>query len=59
MDTTDLDDLTAARRITQHLRHRVVLRLDPVGSAAVGRSTEDTTAELRRKLAEVAAGSAR
>ncbi|MFC5724857.1 hypothetical protein ACFP1Z_32385 [Streptomyces gamaensis] len=54
LGTADLDDLTAVRRITQHYRHRVLLRLDPVGSAAVGRSAEDVMAELRRRLAEAA-----
>ncbi|MBH1937834.1 hypothetical protein I5Q34_26790 [Streptomyces sp. AV19] len=55
LDAADLDDLTAVRRITQHYRHRVLLRLDPVGSAAVGRPTDDVMAELRRKLADGAA----
>ncbi|MEU2853868.1 hypothetical protein [Streptomyces syringium] len=51
VDTADLDDLTTVRRITQRYRHRVLLRLDPVGSAAVARPIEDITDELRRKLA--------
>ncbi|GHG63077.1 hypothetical protein [Streptomyces griseocarneus] len=54
LDAADLDDLTAVRKLTQHYRHRVLLRLDSVGSAAVGRSTEDVMAEMRRKLAEAA-----
>ncbi|MFC5724688.1 hypothetical protein ACFP1Z_31510 [Streptomyces gamaensis] len=52
LGAADLDNLTAVRRITQHYRHRVLLRLDPVGSAAVGRSPEDVMAELRSKLAD-------
>ncbi|MEV6674351.1 hypothetical protein [Streptomyces sp. NPDC051162] len=56
LETAELDDLTAVRRITQHYRHRVLLRLDPVGSAEVARSAEDITAELRRKLADAAGG---
>ncbi|MGW1072279.1 hypothetical protein [Streptomyces sp. NPDC002537] len=56
LDATDLDDLTTVRRLTQHFRHRVLLRLDPVGSAEVSRSNEDIAAELRRKLADRAAG---
>ncbi|WP_338932047.1 hypothetical protein WEB32_22120 [Streptomyces netropsis] len=52
LETADLEDLTAVRRIAQRYRHRVLLRLDPVGSAAVGKSIEDITDELRRKLAD-------
>ncbi|MFV8129280.1 hypothetical protein [Streptomyces syringium] len=51
VETADLDDVRTVRRTTQRYRHRVLLRLDPVGSAAVGRSTEDVRDELRRKLA--------
>ncbi|MFB7747426.1 hypothetical protein ACFXPM_34170 [Streptomyces sp. NPDC059095] len=48
----ELDDLTRVREIVQAYRHRVVLRFDIEGSAALARSTADVTAELRRKMAE-------
>ncbi|MFI1253969.1 hypothetical protein ACH4U6_09220 [Streptomyces netropsis] len=51
LDAADLNDLMAVRRITGRYRRRVLLRTDPDGSAAVGRSNEDMAAELRRKLA--------
>ncbi|MFJ2745861.1 hypothetical protein ACIO3O_40090 [Streptomyces sp. NPDC087440] len=47
---TDLDDLTQARRLIQTYRHRVLLRLDPEGAAALARTDEDVADELRRKL---------
>ncbi|WKU48674.1 hypothetical protein Q3V23_33915 [Streptomyces sp. VNUA116] len=56
LDTADLDDLPRVRRITQHYHHRAVLRLDPVGWAAVGRSAEDVMTELRHKLAAAGGG---
>ncbi|MCX4682652.1 hypothetical protein OG413_46770 [Streptomyces sp. NBC_01433] len=46
----DLDDLTQVREITQAYRHRVLLRVDGAGLAALARSTEDVVAELRRKM---------
>ncbi|GAA1377251.1 hypothetical protein ACFPK5_00310 [Streptomyces beijiangensis] len=52
LDATDLDDLSQVREITQAYRHRVLLRFDPQGAAALARSTQDVTDELRRKLAE-------
>ncbi|MCX4462406.1 MULTISPECIES: hypothetical protein [unclassified Streptomyces] len=55
LDAADLDDLTTVREITQAYRHRVLLRFDPQGSAALARSTADVTAELQRKLAEATA----
>ncbi|MER7952057.1 hypothetical protein ABTY59_32165 [Streptomyces sp. NPDC096079] len=48
----DLDDLTRVREITQAYRHRVLLRCDPEGMAALMRSTEDVNDELRRKMTE-------
>lgn len=59
LDAADLDDLTAVRRITGRYRRRVLLRIDPNGAAAVGRSNEDMAAELRRKLADAAASGTR
>lgn len=55
LDGADLDDLTQVREITQAYRHRVLLRFDGPGSAALARSTDDVTAELRRKLADASA----
>ncbi|GGO59035.1 hypothetical protein [Streptomyces lasiicapitis] len=52
LDAIDLDDLAAVRELTQAYRHRVLLRYDPQGMAALARSTEDVTDELRRKLAD-------
>ncbi|WP_405681248.1 hypothetical protein OG239_00080 [Streptomyces sp. NBC_00868] len=54
LDAADLDDLSQVREITQAYRHRVLLRLDPAGTAALRRSPEDVAAELRRKLDEAA-----
>ncbi|WRZ96433.1 hypothetical protein OHB54_46655 (plasmid) [Streptomyces sp. NBC_01007] len=54
LDAADLDDLTAVREITQAYRHRVLLRLDPQGSAALARPSADV-AELRRRLDEATA----
>ncbi|MFF9899136.1 hypothetical protein [Streptomyces longispororuber] len=51
-DAADLDDLTTMRELTQAYRHRVLLRYDSQAMAALARSTDDVTAELRRKLAE-------
>lgn len=51
----DLDDLTRVREITQAYRHRVLLRCDPQGMAALMRSTEDVADELRRKMDEAGA----
>lgn len=51
----DLDDLTQVREITQAYRHRVLLRFDPQGMAALIRSTEDVAGELRRKMNEAGA----
>ncbi|MBH1934097.1 hypothetical protein I5Q34_07280 [Streptomyces sp. AV19] len=55
LDAAELDDLPRVREITQAYRHRVLLRLDPEGTAAVERTAEDVEAELRRKLAGGAA----
>jgi hypothetical protein len=55
LNAADLDDLTAVREITQAYRHRVLLRFDPQGSAALARPTADVAAELRRKLDEASA----
>ncbi|MGC4984692.1 hypothetical protein ACLQ18_29295 [Streptomyces sp. DT193] len=55
LDAADLDDLTAVREITQAYRHRVLLRLDPQGSAALARPSTDVAAELRRRLDEATA----
>ncbi|MFJ9482269.1 hypothetical protein ACIRRI_46055 [Streptomyces mirabilis] len=52
LDATDLDDLTTVRELTQAYRHRVLLRYDPLGMAALARPTADVEAELRRKLEE-------
>ncbi|WP_369383280.1 hypothetical protein [Streptomyces sp. cg36] len=57
LDATDLDDLTKVREITQAYRHRVLLRYDAQGMAALARSTDDVENELRSKLRE--AGDAR
>ncbi|MGP9023201.1 hypothetical protein ACT1U9_32955 (plasmid) [Streptomyces sp. BR1] len=51
----DLDDLTHVREITQAYRHRVMLRCDPQAMAALMRSTDDVTEELRRKMSEAGA----
>ncbi|WP_246213053.1 hypothetical protein [Streptomyces abyssomicinicus] len=51
----DLDDLTRVREITQAYRHRILLRTDLQGMAALARTTDDVTDELRRKLAEAGA----
>ncbi|MEV6726883.1 hypothetical protein AB0M94_38935 [Streptomyces xanthochromogenes] len=48
---TDLDDLTRVREIIQAYRHRVMLRCDPQGMAALMRSTEDVVFELGQKMA--------
>ncbi|MGW6850420.1 hypothetical protein ACWGCK_16900 [Streptomyces virginiae] len=55
LSEADLDDLTRVREITQAYRHRVLLRFDPQAMAALGRSTEDVTDELRRKMDEAGA----
>ncbi|WP_046780829.1 hypothetical protein [Streptomyces yangpuensis] len=55
LSEADLDDLTRVREITQAYRHRVLLRFDPQAMAALGRSTEDVTDELRRKMNEAGA----
>ncbi|ELP69953.1 hypothetical protein PV735_46855 [Streptomyces turgidiscabies] len=55
LDAADLDDLTKVREITQAYRHRVLLRYDPLGMAALARPTADVEAELRRKLEEASA----
>jgi hypothetical protein len=52
----DLDDLTRVREITQAYRHRVLLKYDPEGMAALARPTDDVLDELRRKMAETGAG---
>ncbi|MEU6680870.1 hypothetical protein [Streptomyces sp. NPDC046925] len=52
LDATDLDDLTTVRELAQAYRHRVLLRCDGQGMAALARSSEDVHAELRRKMAE-------
>lgn len=52
LDATDMDDLTRVREITQAYRHRVLLRYDPHGMAALARPTGDVEAEIRRKLDE-------
>ena len=57
LDALDLDNLTAVRELTQAYRHRVLLRYDAQGMAALARSTEDVEAELRQKLAEAGTGS--
>ncbi|WP_405559505.1 hypothetical protein [Streptomyces sp. NBC_01180] len=51
LDATDLDDLSRVREVVQAYRHRVLLRFDIEGAAALTRSTADVTAELRRKMA--------
>ncbi|MEU2560971.1 hypothetical protein ABZ626_16800 [Streptomyces longispororuber] len=51
-DAADLDDLTTMRELTQAYRHRDLLRYDSQAMAALARSTDDVTAELRRKLTE-------
>lgn len=55
LDAADLDDLTKVREITQAYRHRVLLRYDPQGMAALARTTTDVEDELRRKLTEAGA----
>ncbi|MDJ0344206.1 hypothetical protein QMK19_29245 [Streptomyces sp. H10-C2] len=55
LDAADLDDLTKVRELTQAYRHRVLLRYDPQGMAALARSTDDVEAELRQKLTEAGA----
>ncbi|MGW6026942.1 hypothetical protein [Streptomyces sp. NPDC055099] len=55
LDAANLDDLTAVRELTQAYRHRVLLRFDGQGMAALARSTEDVTAEIRRKMDEAGA----
>ncbi|MEU6512273.1 hypothetical protein [Streptomyces sp. NPDC046942] len=52
LDALDLDDLTAVRELTQAYRHRVLLRCDAQGMAALARTTADVEAELRQKLTE-------
>ncbi|MEU2565126.1 hypothetical protein ABZ626_38250 [Streptomyces longispororuber] len=52
LDAADLDDLTTVRELTQAYRHRVLLRYDSQAMAALARTTDDVTAELRRKLTE-------
>ncbi|MGA4846668.1 hypothetical protein ACOBQB_10520 [Streptomyces sp. G5(2025)] len=52
LDALDLDDLTKVRELTQAYRHRVLLRYDGPGMAALARTTGDVEAELRRKLME-------
>ncbi|MCX5205226.1 hypothetical protein OG897_27685 [Streptomyces sp. NBC_00237] len=52
LDEADLDDLAQVRELIQAYRHRVLLRLDPDGVAALARPNEDVAAELRRKLGE-------
>nr|WP_223184735.1 hypothetical protein [Streptomyces sp. CBMA152] len=52
LSAADLDNLTRVREITQAYRHRVLLRYDAQGMAALARSTEDVAAELRRKLTD-------
>ncbi|MEU6055935.1 hypothetical protein ABZ829_36590 [Streptomyces xanthochromogenes] len=55
LDALDLDDLTKVRELTQAYRHRVLLRYDAQGMAALARTTEDVEDELRRKLTEAGA----
>ncbi|MET9535308.1 hypothetical protein ABZY02_32910 [Streptomyces sp. NPDC006649] len=55
LDALDLDDLSQMREVTQAYRHRVLLRYDPQGVAALDRSTEDVEDELQRKLLEAGA----
>ncbi|MFE3866112.1 hypothetical protein ACFXPT_37720 [Streptomyces goshikiensis] len=55
LDAADLDDLTQVREVTQAYRHRVVLRYDAQGMAALARTTTDVEAELRRKFEEAGA----
>ncbi|GAA3487174.1 MULTISPECIES: hypothetical protein [Streptomyces] len=52
LDDADLDDLAQVRELIQAYRHRVLLRLDPDGAAALARPNDDVAAELRRKLGE-------
>ncbi|MFI6056452.1 hypothetical protein ACIBCO_41185 [Streptomyces violascens] len=54
LDATSLDDLTRVREIVQAYRHRVLLRFDIQGSAALARSAADVTDELHRKIVEAA-----
>lgn len=55
LDALDLDDLTKVRELTQAYRHRVLLRYDAQGMAALARTTADVEDELRRKLTEAGA----
>ncbi|WP_030775548.1 hypothetical protein [Streptomyces sp. NRRL F-2664] len=55
LDALDLDDLTQVRELTQAYRHRVLLRYDAQGMAALARTTEDVEDELRQKLTEAGA----
>jgi hypothetical protein len=50
LDSADLDDLGKVRELAQAYRHRILLRYDPQGMAALARSTADVEAELRQKL---------
>jgi hypothetical protein len=50
LDALDLDDLTTVRELTQAYRHRIRLRYDPQGMAALARTTDDVEAELRQRL---------
>ena len=46
----ELDDLTGIGRLIQEYRHRVTLRCDPQGMAALMRSTRDVAFELGKKM---------
>ncbi|MFJ2561358.1 MULTISPECIES: hypothetical protein [unclassified Streptomyces] len=50
LNALDLDDLTSVREITQAYRHRIRLRYDPQGMAALARSTDHVEGELRQRL---------
>ncbi|GHH25869.1 hypothetical protein [Streptomyces rubradiris] len=52
LDGLALDDLTGVRNLIQAYRHRVMLRCDPQGMAALMRGTEDVAFELSQKMAE-------
>lgn len=52
LDAADLDELTQVREITQAFRHRVLLRYNHQGMAALARTTVDVEEELRHKLTE-------
>ncbi|QKZ20308.1 hypothetical protein [Streptomyces chartreusis] len=56
LEAIDLDDLTKVRELAQAYRHRVLLKYSAAGMLALARTTEDVESELRRKLAERAAG---